>query len=117
MASIWPIAIKSLELTTHHQWWLYYCPDDSNCNHLPAGTDECFVGEHNFHWEGGTHSCTFPSSTTFSWGIAADAQSHATFTAVGGGNNGFKQFTCYKDDGHGMFTQNGVTCKSVYYCI
>ena len=90
-----------------------YCPDDSNCNTRSS----CFTGDHNHRWEGSTQSCTFtPSGVTFSWGIAADAQSKPNFSPVGGGNNG-RQFTCYKDDQHALFTQNGVTCRSIYYCL
>ncbi|KAH8678311.1 hypothetical protein BX600DRAFT_493600, partial [Xylariales sp. PMI_506] len=100
-----------------------YCANDSNCNFFPSNSNWCLPsGPKNTAglqiWEGQTESCTFSSNVQYTWNIESNAQSQALYSVVGGGNNGFQQFTIHKDDQHTMFVDgNGHACKSVYYCI
>ena len=36
--------------------------------------------------------------------------------AVGEGNNGYRSFTAYKDDGRLLYEQNGSEFFGIYYC-
>ncbi|KAI1640729.1 hypothetical protein F4809DRAFT_350434 [Biscogniauxia mediterranea] len=97
-----------------------YCADDSNCNNVPTGPNECeFRSESTYHlWEGSSQSCEFgQTGVSFSWNIESNAQSQATYSQVGTGSNGFHNFNIFKDDQHTMWSQNGQNCKSVYYAL
>ncbi|TPX18959.1 uncharacterized protein E0L32_011352 [Thyridium curvatum] len=96
-----------------------YCANDSNCNFNPGAGNACSPGSGVFHWEGGSHSCTFGGTgVTFTWAIDSNAQSYPNFQKAGTGSNGFHNFNCFKDDQHVMYTDgNGHACRSIYYCL
>ncbi|KAK3938730.1 hypothetical protein QBC46DRAFT_317176 [Diplogelasinospora grovesii] len=98
---------------------LVYCSNDGSCTGpVPSSSNICVMGVNFlFTWEGSPQGCTFPSGTKFNWSINADAQDQPNYSLVGTGSNPYHNFNCYKDDQHTLFTSNGQTCKSIYYCL
>ncbi|KAL1860386.1 hypothetical protein VTK73DRAFT_7368 [Phialemonium thermophilum] len=69
------------------------------------------------HWEGQAVTGHFPSGVSFTSHIQANAQSQPDFSNVGTGNNGFRNFVCFKDNKRKLFQQGEATCNSIYYCL
>ncbi|EKJ72297.1 hypothetical protein FPSE_07526 [Fusarium pseudograminearum CS3096] len=72
-------------------------------------------------WEGKRTACRFNSGVTFNVDINADAYEQNNNAWVGGGNNGFKQFTCHKTHNRAvtvptLYTVDGWTVQGIYWC-
>ncbi|KAL5084886.1 hypothetical protein Trisim1_011348 [Trichoderma cf. simile WF8] len=96
-----------------------YWSNDADAVSGHTATDTCTPTVNSWKiWEG-SGSCKFSDTgVTFSWSINSNAGSYPSYQKAGSGGNGARSFTCYKDDGHGISQKNnGVTCKSIYYCI
>ncbi|KAI8632540.1 hypothetical protein F5Y19DRAFT_472575 [Xylariaceae sp. FL1651] len=109
-----PETIHFAECVTTSTINYYADDDDSNPGH-PGNANVC-VPSGGFH-EGGSFSCRFATSVTLSWRLDAGAHSSTTNTVVGGADNGFHKFTCWRGDERVLYTDNnGHQCRSVYYC-
>ncbi|KAI0105546.1 hypothetical protein GGR51DRAFT_192805 [Nemania sp. FL0031] len=97
-----------------------YCADDLNCDFPPSSSNYIQVGtgDEYYTWEQQNQSVTFSTGVTFNWTINSDGNTAPNYTPQGSGSNGFKPFTCYKDDQHLMYNDDqGNKCDSVYYCV
>ncbi|KAI1377178.1 hypothetical protein F4677DRAFT_459088 [Hypoxylon crocopeplum] len=93
-----------------------YYADDTKDNVFPGNNNEC-VSSGGFH-EGSSASCKFGSGVTFSYFLSSNAHSASQGTQVGTGNNGFHNFSCFRDDNHALYTDgNGNACQSTYVCF
>ncbi|RDL37989.1 uncharacterized protein BP5553_05422 [Venustampulla echinocandica] len=70
------------------------------------------------HWEG-SQICGFfqDSGETFCVTIQSDAQTKATGAKVGTGHNNETPFNCFKDNNRNLYSGNGFSCQSIYYCF
>jgi hypothetical protein len=79
--------------------------------------DDCGVqGGGLVTWEGRKISCQFKTGVTLSASIDSGAQGKNNFEVVGSATNGFRGFTCRKDDKHVVWSGSSFTCRSIYYC-
>ncbi|KAH8892943.1 hypothetical protein GQ53DRAFT_718552 [Thozetella sp. PMI_491] len=88
----------------------------------PASDNLCNFALTGFTtWEGATLKRTFTTGVTVTTHIKANAQNEDLWAEVGSVSNGFKTFTCYKDDKHLLWQTGGVEggefCRSIYYCL
>ncbi|KAF2243674.1 hypothetical protein BU26DRAFT_509481 [Trematosphaeria pertusa] len=99
---------------TYGSYFYYYkAGHDANGGY----DDACGVQGGSFvTWEGRSISCRFNSGVTFTSSIVQNAQSQADFTIAGSGSNGFRSFTCRKDNKRVHFSGSGFSCRSIYYC-
>ncbi|CAJ0546562.1 Ff.00g011890.m01.CDS01 [Fusarium sp. VM40] len=72
-------------------------------------------------WEGKRTTGRFSSGVSFYVDINADAYQQGYNAWVGGGNNGFKQFTCHKTHDRAvvvptLYTVDGWTVQGIYWC-
>ncbi|EHK16335.1 uncharacterized protein TRIVIDRAFT_164142 [Trichoderma virens Gv29-8] len=92
-----------------------YCPNDSACQ-LPTSNNVCKIDPSQLG-VGGPFSCKFPSGVTFTWNLSYEAGTAPKYSQVGGGTNGFKKFTGYKDDGHSFCSIGSYSCVTNYYFL
>ena len=82
-----------------------------------APNDDCVVQAGSLvTWEGRNITCTYPTGTRLDITINRDAQSQPNFQVVGRANNGFRGFTCRKDDKHVVWSGANFVCRAIYYC-
>ncbi|KAH6614481.1 hypothetical protein B0J18DRAFT_439436 [Chaetomium sp. MPI-SDFR-AT-0129] len=107
---------------THSSHIAYYAASGQSHNgETPANDNVCTVDSSNYAWwEQDGKKCTFPTGVTFTSHIDSDAQSRPLYSWSGWGSNGFKNWDCYRDDGHKLYEYSGpewaTVCSSVYYC-
>jgi len=87
--------------------------------HDASGTpdDDCLIqGSGLVTWEGRKISCQFKTGVTLNVAIDSGAQGNKDFEIVGSANNGFRGFTCRKDNKHVLWSGSTFSCRSIYYC-
>lgn len=60
---------------------------------------------------------TFPDNNTVSWSIVANAASRPAFAHVGSARNNFETWNVYKDNYRVLYTVDGWSCFTVYWCF
>lgn len=96
----------------------YYADGDASQNgERPASGNYASVNGGNLvGWEGKSVSGTFGSGVTFTSNI--NAGSHAAYSWSGSGSNGYRSFSCYRDNERFLFNSaSWGNCYSIYYCI
>ncbi|KAK4150606.1 hypothetical protein C8A00DRAFT_17900 [Chaetomidium leptoderma] len=101
---------------------IFYYPASGQSGSAPAASNQCTVTTDNYAWwEQDGRQCSFSTGVTFTTHIDSDAQSRPLYSWSGWGTNGYKNFNCYRDNGHKLFATSGPewanTCSSVYYCL
>ncbi|QPC70414.1 hypothetical protein HYE68_001166 [Fusarium pseudograminearum] len=101
----------------------YYADGHSAANLAQPDTYTDVTHGYNVHWEGNDVKGTFSSGVTFTSKIAADAASKTYNSWVGSGNNGYKDFTCWKTSNPGsspsfslLYRVDGWDVYSIYFC-
>lgn len=60
---------------------------------------------------------TFPDGNTVSWNIEAGAGATQAYTNVGTAKNSFEGWNVYKDNYRLLYTVDGWSCYTVYWCF